>query len=233
MNIIELAKKAGLVTSEHQPYGIYFDALERFAALVRAEVEAEWIENNKALAKEIIVKNEALKLAEEALKNNLPFNYVQNNHGEKFPCFSNDPLREAKTREALAAIHEALANPDERGTSRYEGWVEVAEPVKQEPVAFDTGDELIPSDSYLMSDWIRENCKPLYAAPVDAKAIDFDEWMKNPYTVVLQKSIKEDYIPATDAKAIRADALEEAAELGDSMDPLQDGAIGAAIRGLK
>ena len=32
---------------------------------------------------------------------------------------------------------------------------------------------------------------------------------------------------------VRAEALEEAAELGDSMDPLQDGAIAAAIRGLK
>ena len=31
----------------------------------------------------------------------------------------------------------------------------------------------------------------------------------------------------------RAEALEEAAEVGDSMDPLQDGAIAAAIRGLK
>ena len=36
-----------------------------------------------------------------------------------------------------------------------------------------------------------------------------------------------------DAKAIRAEALEEAADVADSMDPLQDGAIAAAIRGLK
>ena len=31
---------------------------------------------------------------------------------------------------------------------------------------------------------------------------------------------------------VRAEALEEAAELGDSLDPLQDGAIAATIRGL-
>ena len=35
------------------------------------------------------------------------------------------------------------------------------------------------------------------------------------------------------AALVRAEALEEAAELGDSLDPLQDGAIAATIRGLK
>ena len=51
MNIIELAKEAGLWPSVTD---VFPAELERFAKLVRAEVEAEWIETNKALAKEII-----------------------------------------------------------------------------------------------------------------------------------------------------------------------------------
>ena len=50
-DIIELAKEAGLWPSVTD---VFPAELERFAKLVRAEVEAEWIETNKALAKEII-----------------------------------------------------------------------------------------------------------------------------------------------------------------------------------
>ena len=50
----------------------------------------------------------AMQQALEALENNLPFNYVANGLGELFPCFSNDPLRESKTREAITALREAL-----------------------------------------------------------------------------------------------------------------------------
>ena len=49
-DIIELAKEAGMTV-------FVTESLERFAALVRAEVEAEWIETNKALAKEIIERD--------------------------------------------------------------------------------------------------------------------------------------------------------------------------------
>jgi hypothetical protein len=55
MNIIELAKEAGLLADDGEVWlSPYQEAMERFATLVRAEVEAEWIETNKALAKEII-----------------------------------------------------------------------------------------------------------------------------------------------------------------------------------
>ena len=48
-----------------------------------------------------------------------------------------------------------------------------------------------------------------------------------PYIGAMQHELKRF------AALVRAEALEEAAELGDSFDPLQDGAIAAAIRGLK
>ena len=60
MNTIELAKKAGVIPHETNiayMQGDFPRQLERFAALVRAEVEAEWIETNKALAKEIIERD--------------------------------------------------------------------------------------------------------------------------------------------------------------------------------
>ena len=109
MNIIELAKEAGL-PCQHPDWT---EGYERFAALVRAEYEAP------------------LKLALDFISR------------LKFADAEPEPDL------VMAAIREALA-----------------EPVKQEPVAWDTGDELIPNNSPLMSDWIRENCKPLYAAPV-------------------------------------------------------------------
>ena len=78
---------------------------------------------------------------------------------------------------------------------------------------------------------------PEYDAPLVAKAIDFDTWMKHPYTIELNKSVKEDYIPATDAKAIREQTLEEAAKVCDSVNnydnPMTATDCAAAIRGLK
>jgi len=54
-------KNGGIITKSLPP-----ELLERFAVLVQAKVEAEWIETNKALAKEIIEqRNQYLdKLAE-------------------------------------------------------------------------------------------------------------------------------------------------------------------------
>jgi hypothetical protein len=55
MNIIELAREAGFTDHEaFEGYECNAEELERFAALVREQVESEWIETNKALAKEII-----------------------------------------------------------------------------------------------------------------------------------------------------------------------------------
>ena len=55
---------------------------------------------------------EAMKLALEALEINLPIAYAKNGRGERFPCFSDDPLREIKTREAITALRQALEQPD-------------------------------------------------------------------------------------------------------------------------
>ena len=122
-----------------------------------------------------------------------------------------------------------------------------SEPVKQEPVAY-----MVKAHDSVQRFAVRADvadefaCKwretdpdadfyPLYAAPVDAKAIDFDTWMKHPYTIELNKSVKEDYIPATDAKAIRAEALEEAAKVCDDESRYSNDAecCAAVIRSLK
>ena len=54
---------------------------------------------------------EVMKLALEALEINLPIAYAKNGRGERFPCFSDDPLREIKTREAITALRQALERP--------------------------------------------------------------------------------------------------------------------------
>ena len=83
MNIIELAKEAGFEVDE----GLFpFEAaedkfigtervLESFAALVRAEVEAEWVETNKALAKEII-EREWVDLTDDEIGAVMDFGYA-------------------------------------------------------------------------------------------------------------------------------------------------------------
>ena len=65
-SIIELAKEAGAMF-DHMTW-VERDlapVFERFAALVRAEVEAEWIETNKALAKEIVELKKAKPVQQE------------------------------------------------------------------------------------------------------------------------------------------------------------------------
>ena len=58
-----------------------------------------------------MTKDEALKLALEALEANQPINYCMNNNGKKFPMFSNDPLLQERNENAIIAIKEALAQP--------------------------------------------------------------------------------------------------------------------------
>lgn len=58
-------------------------------------------------------KDEAMKMALEALEINLPIAYAKNGRGERFPCFSDDPLREIKTREAITALRQALEQPSD------------------------------------------------------------------------------------------------------------------------
>jgi len=52
-----------------------------------------------------------IKQALEALEANQPINYCVNNNGEKFPMFSNDPLRQERNEKAIAALKERLAQP--------------------------------------------------------------------------------------------------------------------------
>ena len=185
MNIIELSKNAGFSIYDNERRAVEGEEknLERFAALVQEEVEAEWIDTSKALAKEIIVKNEALKLAEEALETDVQWGFV-----------NKTVLTHRLT--ALAAIREALA-----------------EPVKQEPKYW----------TYMVNNTWR--CIEEQEPPEDA----YDEGSLEPL-----------YAASVDAKAIRAEALEEAAKVCDELvlehpsraDKTAD-QCAAAIRGLK
>jgi hypothetical protein len=57
------------------------------------------------------MKDEALKLALEALEANQPVNYCLNSKGEKFPMLSKDPFKFERNAEAITAIKQALAQP--------------------------------------------------------------------------------------------------------------------------
>tara|TARA_R110000868_G_scaffold253580_1_gene510192 strand:+ start:500 stop:778 length:279 start_codon:yes stop_codon:yes gene_type:complete len=59
-----------------------------------------------------MTKDEALKLALEALEANQPVNYCMNSNGEKFPMMHEDPLRFERNTKAITAIKEALAQPE-------------------------------------------------------------------------------------------------------------------------
>jgi hypothetical protein len=56
---------------------------------------------------------EALKLALEALEANQPVNYCMNSNGERFPMMHEDPFRFDRNTKAIAAIKEALAQPEQ------------------------------------------------------------------------------------------------------------------------
>ena len=61
-----------------------------------------------------MTKDEALKLALDALEKNQPINYCMNSKGEKFPLFSNNPLNQNHNEDAITAIKEALAQPEQK-----------------------------------------------------------------------------------------------------------------------
>jgi hypothetical protein len=133
---------------------------------------------------------EALKLAEEALARLIGWMETR------------DMVVAGAERGALATIREVLAkSPVDYDQGFVDGFVDgfetqVSEPVKQEPVAWVNAER-----NTITWEKIYPNMGPLYAAPVDAKAI-------------------------------RAEALEEAAEIVDSVLGRQN-AVSAAIRGLK
>jgi hypothetical protein len=60
-----------------------------------------------------MTKDEALKLALEALEANQPVNYCMNNNGERFPMMHEDPFRFERNTKAIIAIKEALAQQNE------------------------------------------------------------------------------------------------------------------------
>ena len=60
-----------------------------------------------------MTKDEALKLALEALEANQPVNYCVNNNGERFPMMQEDPFRFERNTKAITAIKEALAKPEQ------------------------------------------------------------------------------------------------------------------------
>ena len=60
-----------------------------------------------------MTKDEALKLALEALEANQPVNYCMNSNGERFPMMHEDPFRFERNTKAITAIKEALAQPEQ------------------------------------------------------------------------------------------------------------------------
>jgi hypothetical protein len=131
MNIIELAKEAGLLADDEAWVSPHQEAMERFAALVRAD-----------LMKQVMDTCEAeYKMYDKMIDED-----------------------EVGCEECCALIH--LMRKLDRlrpATGKAEA---LAEPVKQEPVAWKR-----ESDGVLFSFEVYEGLTPLYAAPVDAKAI--------------------------------------------------------------
>ena len=127
-------------------------------------------------------------------------------------------------------------------------WGEEAEPVKPsqladaslEPVAWWNGKETVWFEHELITDGPVGECSiPLYAAPVscatscpDAKAILETERKRHAFELSMQEELFADK-----AEAIRAEALEEAAKVCDSVNnydnPMTATDCAAAIRGLK
>jgi hypothetical protein len=102
----------------------------------------------------------------------------------------------------------------------------IAEPVKQEPVAYGVIENGVPVSWMWNPEFVANNTDArlaLYAAPVDAKAIREERdsmWLA-------QMEFEE--------KRVRAEALEEAANKAWDVAPSDEAAekIAAAIRGLK
>jgi len=61
-------------------------------------------------------ERKAMEMALEALGNNQPVNYCQNNNGERFPMFKEDPFRFDCNSKAIEALRQAL-NVDAIDTS--------------------------------------------------------------------------------------------------------------------
>jgi hypothetical protein len=66
-----------------------------------------------------MTKDEALKMAREALEANQPVNYCLNSRGEKSPILSGDPLRFERNAEAITACQAALAQPEQEPVSTW------------------------------------------------------------------------------------------------------------------
>ena len=202
---------------------------------------------------------EALKLAEEALESCDSGDYSTGH--VIHPSFNDKAVDKA-----LAAIREALAEPDAFATSGKP----IAEPVKQEPVAhykdaphtiyLQTGcDDPDPvncecafnewGDTTWCKDQIHDTDIPYiradYAAPVQPVKQEPVGWVMTNGVFTedsFKAKIDSDALPVyrepVDAKAIRAEALEEAAKVLDEWDNARDALdvyhrIAAAIRGLK
>jgi hypothetical protein len=199
VNTIELAKDAGFDTDLPSFKNGTAIAL-KLAALVRAEYEAPLklaeealtglTENDSVNAYFADTRNKALAAIREALADHVEQSLTMVADHSELAAKANSGLV------YLSAIREALANHS-GGANKM-----VAEPVKQEPVKMmnSAGN----TEAYLPEQQTAGFTIPLYAAPVDAKAI-------------------------------RAEALEEAANKAWDVAPSDEAAekIAAAIRGLK
>ena len=226
MNIIELAKKAGfeIVDGELRVYpvgdtilmrpnyiGTLTDGICNLVELVRAEVEAEWIETNKALAKEIIEMNKydqkalAKAVVNEALAEqqdkpeecaygcpeNTVCDYCQRAEPVKQEPVGNRIVGNDTDGYTIENLYALPQDMSEQVTFPANG-LRQQEPSRPIPTS-SQNDEIIQPFAYYCDELSADGRlidreynginqfsagrfgKPLYAAPVDAKAIRAEE----------------------------------------------------------
>ena len=240
MNITELGIKSGLLHPAQQQDANREKALERFAALIRAEYEAP------------------LKLAEEAIEQRYECHTLMQKEVKALAAIraalaverSEEALAEPVKQEPVASVEDWVARPHPEDIKRLneervighwnsrmndiqwrEGLVNAdfqdgqlfyaapVQPVQQEPVAY--------WDSHLCNvRWAGRfvntdlyDGQPLYAAPVQPVKQEPVAWLYRGHVHDSDPSewAKEEvfplYMEPVDAKAIRAEALEEAAKM--------------------
>lgn len=117
-------------------------------------------------------ERKAMEMALEALENNQPVNYCQNNNGERFPMFKEDPFRFDCNTKAIEALRQAL-NVDAIDTSST--YVDENEKREHEPVAYACKDDVILAKHWT-SDEPPSGWVSLYTAPLSKQEPVLWKW---------------------------------------------------------
>lgn len=104
-------------------------------------------------------ERKVMEMALKALENNQPVNYCQNNNGERFPMFKEDPFRFDCNTKAIKALRQALA---------------------QQALA----DSIRPRGKSITKVWVDEINQALNVDAIDISAICVDETEKREHEPV-------------------------------------------------